>query len=174
MRYAVLVLLFLAACSSVPIEKEPEVQCDWPEIPSNGKCCRDLNENNICDTTEFAEEIEAQKQQEYEKAAKEALAKAKQSGTLKRTIMNEIYDNASKITNYRFLYDGDEVVVNNGKVTRKLVNEYDLGIQIIEGRRQKVILNLITLDFVTKTATGTCIPSALAIKEEYEYSNFGR
>lgn len=164
MRWLVFLLILLAACA--PTVQEEQIQCSWPEIPSNGKCCRDLNENGVCDVEEFAEEIEEQKQQEYEEAAKKAKEKFEKSGTLKRTIMNELYENATAITSYKFLYNGDQVIVANGSVVRELVNEHDLGIKEIEGRRQKVIINTVALDFIAKKATGTCKPEPRLVAQE--------
>jgi hypothetical protein len=48
--------------------------------------------------------------------------------------------------------------VANGTIVRKLVNEHDLGIREISGRREQIKVNQITLDSVAKKATGTCVP----------------
>jgi hypothetical protein len=157
-----LCLVILAGCAA-PQQAQPEAtptQCAWPEIPSDGGCCRDLNENGFCDTIDLAQEIEQQKQQEYEEAAQKARETAEAAGKYRRTIVNDLYDQALAVKGYRFLYEGDEVVVANGSVVRKLVNEYDLGIQEIQGRRQKVVVNEVILDKATRTAQGRCVPRA--------------
>ncbi len=161
-----LMLLFLTACAAAPQPTaEEKSECPLFEIPSESGCCRDLNENGICDVVDFAENISAEKQREYEQAAQKALETAQKSGRMKPTIMNELYENASKITNYRFLYKGDEVVVSNDSIVRKLVTHDDRGMQEINGRRTKVLVNEITLDPLHGEATARCIPDPLAIKE---------
>ena len=156
MRWLALLCIFLAACTPAAVDTEP--QCDWPEIPKNGGCCRDLNENNICDTAEFSEEIEQIKQQEYEEAAKKARETAEKSGTRKRTIINDLYDRAITHTNYQFFYEGDTVIVTQDNVLRKLGREIDLGEKTINGRRMRVYINAVHLDFIGKTAEAECIP----------------
>lgn len=168
MRYAfiVLALVLLAGCTTAPAPQQQARDCPVFEIPSETGCCRDLNENNVCDTADYAGTIAAEKQQEYEEAAAKARETAEQAGKLKPTIVNELYENASKTKNYRFLWDGDEVVVANGSVVRKLVNEHDLGLQEVNGRNQKVILTHILLDSAAKTAMGICVPKPIAQKLE--------
>jgi hypothetical protein len=168
MRYTFLLLaLVLAGCTAAPQQPEPQArECPLFEIPSETGCCRDLNENGVCDTVDYAGEIAAEKQQEYEEAAEKARETAEQAGKLKPTIVNELYENASKTRNYRFLANGDEVVVANGSVVRKLVNERDLGVQDVNGRRQKIIVTHILLDGAEKKAMGVCVPKPVAQKLE--------
>jgi hypothetical protein len=162
---AFLLLVILAGCTAVTQETQQSVKCKWPEIPSDGKCCRDLNENSICDTIDYASEIEAQKQQEYEQAAQKAKETAEQSGKYKPTVVNLLYENASSIKSYRFYYKGDEVVVANGTIVRKLTSLYPLGDKTINGRNMKVFVNTVWLDPLKRTAISECIPPEKLIRE---------
>ncbi len=161
-------LIMLASCTT-PQQPQPNqtTPCAWPEIVSDSGCCRDLNENGLCDTIDFKADIEQQKQQEYEESVAQSRETAEQSGKLKRTIVNDVYDAANAVTNYRFLYAGDEVTVTPERVTRKLVNDYDFGIREIAGRRQQILMNTIHLDVVNKNARGQCVPPEQLVKEGY-------
>jgi hypothetical protein len=157
-------VVFLTACSPKQITEPEEKQCPVFEIPSEKGCSRDLNDNKICDVQEFAEEIEQQKQQEYEEAAQKALETAERSGQLKRTIMNDVYDKALQTKNYRFVYEGDEVVVANGTVVRKLISDYPLGGKEINGKRLQAVINTVFYDFTNKKTTAQCIPPERLVK----------
>lgn len=163
--FAFFVLFFLASCKAPAQPQVAAPQCGLFEIPSDGGCCRDLNENDVCDTVDFAEDISAEQQREYDEAAARARAKAEASGTLKRTIMNDVYDNASAVTSYRFVHNGDEVVVANGSIVRKLLLDHPIGDQMVDGRRTKAVVNTITLDFANKKATGQCVPPAALVRQ---------
>jgi len=165
-RVLIAFLLLLTACAAIPETTGPAVECKWPEIPSDGECCRDLNENGVCDIVDYAPEIEAQKQQEYEEAAEKARETAEKSGKYKPTIVNELHANASKVANYRFLYDGDEIIVANGSLTRRLFQDHPLGDREIDGRRMKVVVNTVLLDIMSKNATAECIPPQHLLKLE--------
>ncbi len=164
MRLIVLLLILLLASCTTPPQPQITPQCNWPEIPNNGGCCRDLNDNNVCDTIDFASEIEAQKQQEYEIAAQKARETAESSGKYKPTIVNLLYENATS-KNYRFYYKGDEVIVTNNTIVRKLTSLYPLGDKTINDRRMKVFVNTIWLDTLQKTAVAQCVPSEKLISE---------
>lgn len=165
-KWIVLLLVILVSCTPVQQpQTQPTPQCKWPEIVSDGGCCRDLNENGVCDTIDFAPQIEQEKQQEYEQAAEKARERAEQSGKLKRTIMNDLYDAASKIQNYRFIYQGDGVVIANGSIVRKLISDYPLGDQNIDGKRIKVVINKVTLDLAYRTAIAECIPPENLVRQ---------
>ncbi len=158
MRWIVLLLLLiLSSCTAPTRQIQPAAQCKWPEIPNDGGCCRDLNENSICDTVDFASEIEAEKQKEYETAAQQARELAEKSGRYKPTIVNLLYENATS-KNYRFYYKGDEVVAANGTIVRKLTSLYPLGDRTINGRRMKVFVNTVWLDILQRTAVAQCVP----------------
>ncbi len=164
MRWTALFLaLILVGCTTPLHETQQVVQCKWPEIPSGTGCCRDLNENNVCDTIDLAEQLEAEKQKEYELAAQKARETAERSGKYKPTIVNELYANATSVKNYRFIYKGDEVVVANNTIIRKLVSEYPVGDQVISGRRMKVVVNTVYLDFVNKKSVAECIPPPIPV-----------
>jgi hypothetical protein len=167
MKNAVLfiLLLLLSGCAAQEQQVKPAMQCKWPEIPNNGGCCRDLNDNKVCDTIDLASEIAAEKQQEYEAAALKAQITANRSGKYKPTIMNQIYENASAVNAYRFYYQGDEIVVANGTTARKLMYNYPLGDQDIRGRRMKVFVNTVHLDMLNKKAEAECIPPEKAVIE---------
>lgn len=164
MRVIVLLLILVIASCATPAGTQPVPQCKWPEIPANGNCCRDLNENGICDTIDFAQEIEAQKQQEYDIAAQKAKETAEKSGKYKPTIVNLLYENATS-KNYRMYYKGDEVIVANNTIVRKLTSLYPLGDKTINGRRMKVFVNAIWLDSLQRTAAAQCVPSEKLISE---------
>ncbi len=160
-------LLLLASCATVqPKQPLPVSQCKWPEIPSDGGCCRDLNANGACDTIDLSVEIQAQEQKEYEQAALKSQVTANKSGRYKPTIVNALYASASNLTSYRFYYKGDEVVVANGSVMRKLMANYPIGDQTVNGRRMKVFVNTIWLDMLNKKAFAQCIPPEKLVKEE--------
>jgi len=163
---ALFLAIILAGCTTTLPEAKPAAQCKWPEIPADSGCCRDLNENKVCDTVEFAAEIEAQKQQEYEEAAQKARETAESSGRYKPTIVNQLYANASNITGYRFYYKGDEVVVANNSIVRKLTYYYPLGDRDVKGSRMKVFVNTVRLDFANKTAIAQCIPPESKVKKK--------
>ncbi|MEM2916726.1 MAG: hypothetical protein QXT19_05230 [Candidatus Woesearchaeota archaeon] len=159
MRWIVfLLLVLLAGCTAQTSTLPPTSQCKWPEIPSDTGCCRDLNENSICDTVEFAEQLEAERQKEYELAAQKARETAEKSGRYKPTIVNELYANATKVKSYRFIYKGDEILVANNTIVRRLVSEYPVGSQTINGRRMNVVVNTVYLDFTNRNAIAECIP----------------
>jgi hypothetical protein len=162
-----LALLILAGCATTQQNQPlPVSQCKWPEIPSDGGCCRDLNANGACDTIDLSVEIQTQEQKEYEEAALKAQATANKSGRYKPTIMNAVYANASSVKNYRFYYKGDEVVVANGSIARRLTYYYPLGDQTVNGRKMKVFVNTVLLDMANKTAIGQCIPPENLVKEK--------
>jgi hypothetical protein len=157
-------LLVLASCAAVKEQQQtPASQCKWPEIPNDGGCCRDMNENGICDTVEFSQQIATEQQKEYDEAAIKAQITANRSGRYRPTIVNELYANASAIKSYRFYYKGDEIVVANGSVMRRLTLNYPLGDQTVQGRRMKVFVNTVWLDFINKTASAQCIPPAILV-----------
>lgn len=163
--FLITALLLLAACTAAQPPAAEQAQCKVFETPDgSGGCCRDLNENGICDTIDYASEIEQQKQQEYEEAAEKARETAAVSGKLRRTIVNDLYDAAAGVKNYRFLYKGDEVLAANGSIVRNLLADYPLGDQDIEGRRVKVVINQVTFDFAAKQAVGECIPPAHLVR----------
>lgn len=173
MRYALLLLVFLIAfliaCTpqTAQQQSEPIMQCKWPEIIApDGTCCRDLNENKVCDRAEFAKEIESQERQEYEERAEQARRTAEQAGKFKRTIINDLYDEALKVKNYRFLYKGDEIIVKDGRVTRKLLSEHPIGDRDVFGKRFKVVINTVSIDFDNKKATGTCVPNPELVRQD--------
>ena len=163
MKYLLLILallFFLASCAAPEPEAVPtQPECKWPEIPYEGGCCKDLNENNICDRVEFAEEIEQQKQQEYEEAAQKARKIAEQTGKFKQTVLDDILDAVKQVTSYKFIYQGDNIEVQPDKVVRKLVQDKNLGVQTIDGRRQEIIVNTIHLFPAEKRAEGSCVPA---------------
>ncbi|MEM4239902.1 MAG: hypothetical protein QXM31_00110 [Candidatus Woesearchaeota archaeon] len=163
---AFFLVLVLAGCAAAPGEVQQTSQCRWPEIPKDSGCCRDLNGNGICDTIDLAAEIEAEKQREYEEAAQKARETAEISGKYKPTIVNLLYANATGLKGYRFLYKGDEVVVANGSIIRKLVNEYQLGDREINGRRVNVVVNTVYLDFVGRAASAECVPPEALAKQQ--------
>lgn len=158
---AIVMLVALVACTHpAAVQPVPQAQCKWPEIPNDGGCCRDLNENRVCDTIDFAAEITAQEQKEYEEAAINAQLTANRSGRYRQTMANELYANASSVKAYRFYYKGDEVVIANNSIARKLTAEYPLGEMTINGRQMKVIVNTVWLDFTNRTAYAKCVPPA--------------
>jgi hypothetical protein len=155
----VLALLFLAACTIAPSAPETKPrECPVFEIPAESGCCRDLNDNTVCDTIDFGENISAEKQREYEEAAAKARETAEQSGKLRPTIVNALYENASKVSGYRFYHEGDEVAVANGTVVRRLLTNIPIGDRDIAGRRVKAAVNTVYLDFQNRTAVGECVP----------------
>jgi hypothetical protein len=165
MRALIIALLLLAACTAAQPPAAEQQQCKVFEAPDGkGGCCRDLNENGICDTIDYAGEIAEQKQQEYEESAEKARETAAESGRLRRTIVNDLYDAAAEVKEYRFLYKGDEVVIANGTIVRNLLADYPLGDQDIEGRRVKVVINQVAFDFAAKQAMGECMPPAHLVR----------
>ena len=124
-----------------------------------------MNENNICDTVDFASNISAIEQEEYEQAAIKAQATANRSGKYRQTIMNEIYANASAIKSYRFFYKGDDVVVANGSVVRKLISYYPVGDREINGKRMKVSVNAVWLDLSANKAVAQCVPPTDLVRQ---------
>lgn len=163
---AIAMLLILVACTpKAAVLPVPQSQCKWPEIPKDGGCCRDLNENGICDTIDLAANISAIEQQEYEQAAINAQKTANRSGRYRPTIMNELYANASAIKSYRFTYKGDEVVVKNNSVMLRLVMDYPLGDKEINGKRMKPIVNTVWLDILGKKAVAQCVPPEELVRQ---------
>ncbi len=159
MRHFLLITLLILASCAVPQQPHAnQTRCAWPEIASDSGCCRDLNENGICDTKDFASEIEAEKQQEYEAAAQKARETAAQSGKLRRTIVNDLYDAAKAVTSYRFRYQGDDVIVTPEGVVRKLPHDRSIGIHEVDGKKYDVVINTIMLDLFNKQATAQCVP----------------
>jgi hypothetical protein len=163
MMRLLIILLLLSACTTAPAPQQALPECRWPEIPSGTGCCRDLNENNICDTVDFAAQLEAEKQREYELAAQKARETAERSGKYRPTIVNELYANATGVKSYRFIYKGDEVVVANNTIVRRLTSEYPVGDQEISGRRMKAVVNAVYLDFINKKAVAECIPPPVLV-----------
>lgn len=164
---AIVMLLVLVACTpQTAVQPVPQTQCKWPEIPNDSGCCRDMNENKVCDTIDLASEISAQKQQEYEQAAIKAQETANKSGKYRETIMNEVYANASAVKSYRFLYKGDEAVVANNSVMLRLVMDYQLGDREISGRRMKVLVNTVWLDILGKKAFAQCVPPEELVRQQ--------
>lgn len=164
-QFTLALLIALVSCSPA-IQPSPQqhASCSWPEIPDNGGCCRDLNENTICDTVEFAEEIERQKQEEYEEAARRARETAQQAGQFARTVMDDIIDAAKQATDYAFVHKGDIVEVRDDMAIVKLVQDANLGVQEIDGRRKELIINTIILNPLERTAIGECIPAEQFIR----------
>ncbi len=162
MNYAIwLLVLILAGCVAQPQQTAPSTKCAWPEIPDGkGGCCRDLNENKVCDTIDFAGELAREKELEYNASAEKARRIAAESGKLKRTIVNALHENASKVSQYSFLYEGDEVVVANNSIVRKLVQNHEIGIKEIDGKKYKVVVNTVMIDLLGKKATAQCVPAA--------------
>jgi len=157
-RWLAVAVILLANCASPQPVAEPQDKCPVFQIPTETGCCRDLNENTVCDTVDFAENISAEKQREEEEAAAQARETAEQSGKLKPTIVNALYENASAVAGYRFYYQGDEVVVANGTIVRRLLANIPLGDKEIAGRRVKAAVNTVYLDFQNRTAVGECVP----------------
>jgi hypothetical protein len=162
----IILLVILASCTAPAPSVKPSAQCKWPEIPNDGGCCRDLNENGICDTIDLAPEISAEEQKEYEAAAERAQIIANRSGRYRPTIVNELYANASNVSSYRFLYRGDEIVIANGSIVRKLLMEYPLGDKTINNRRMKVLVNTVWLDPLNKKAVAQCVPPQKLVAEK--------
>ncbi len=174
MRLLIILLLLLSACTTAQAPQQALPECAWPEIPSGTGCCRDLNENNVCDTIDLAAQLEAEKQMEYELAAQKARETAEKSGRYKATIVNELYANATGVKSYRFIYKGDEIIVANNSIIRRLTAVYPLGDQQISGRRMKAVANTIYLDFTSKKAVAECIPPPIlvAAKQDTVCDNF--
>ncbi len=168
MKRLLLIFLLLSACTTLPAQKQAVPECKWPEIPYDGGCCRDLNENNICDTIDLAAQLEAEKQKEYELAAQKARETAERSGKYKPTIVNELYANATSVKNYRFIYKGDEIVAANNTIMRRLVSEYPVGDRDVGGRRMKVVVNTIYLDIIGKKAVAECIPPPALVEAKQD------
>lgn len=162
-RLVILFLVLIAACTPgpKPIAKQ---QCEWPEILDNSECCKDLNENNVCDAEEFAEEIEKQKQEEYEEAARRARETAQKAGQFKKTVLDEVIEEAEKTTSYSFFYKGNKYVVFPRKIVVELVNEKNLGPKIIDGRRKTAIINTIHVFSGERRAEGLCVPPPEMVK----------
>jgi len=153
------VLFILASCTAQPQQPAQQTpSCKVFEISTPTGCCRDLNDNKVCDTVDFAANITAAQEREAALQAEKARERAQQSGQYLPTIVNELYANASRTLRYRFMLKGDEIVVINNTITRKLHSDYPLGDQMVNGRRMKVVVNAVSVDPLGRNATAVCIP----------------
>lgn len=151
MKWLILVLILVAGCAAEPDVIEPS-KCQYPEIEYEGMCCKDINENKICDNIEFEKEIEELEKKEYEEAAQRARETVNKSGEFKRTVMDDVLDKAKKVENYTFIYKGDVIEVYANKTIRRLIAD-----KVIDREGKKYIINTVRL-LPQKRSIGYCEP----------------